>query len=450
MKRTFALIACLGALFLAACTSESSLPNPTGKGAVRAINAIPGSPEIRFLIEERQLSGISYKQSSVPARYDDFEYNFNFDLFLPGNTTTTRVATLLHTVEANRDHVFLLTGDPLDPTITTVNTDEREFDEAATVFEMRFAHAMESMSAESVDFYLDEAVDPPVIANKVATLAYTGFSAAQDFEAGEYIITITAADDINTVLYTSPANIISARTSQTATAFDGDANSTSSIVVNVMSNIGVERRLADAATSPAVRFVHAARSLVTADIYDDEPLTNRIVAGLAHGEATADIDVSGETETYFWTPADSTATILLQGGYTAPVGTYSNIVVVGPTDEWVYFPYLPDRASVSTYAKLQFFQSALDNEVIDVYLLEADATITEEDNPLIRSLFTPTPTAPLPLLAGSYDMFVTPAAEQTVLAGPFRIDAANGDVINILILDTDDPAVPEIKFLADP
>ena len=71
MKRTFLPLACIGTLLLAACTSDSNLPNPTGTGAVRAINAIHGSPEVRFLIEERPLGGVRYATSTAPNRYDD-------------------------------------------------------------------------------------------------------------------------------------------------------------------------------------------------------------------------------------------------------------------------------------------------------------------------------------------------------------------------------------------
>ena len=55
MKRTFTLLACAGMLFLAGCTSDSALPNPTGKGVVRAIHAIPGATDVTFKIEERGL-----------------------------------------------------------------------------------------------------------------------------------------------------------------------------------------------------------------------------------------------------------------------------------------------------------------------------------------------------------------------------------------------------------
>jgi hypothetical protein len=450
MKRILLLLACLGALSLTACTSDSALPDPTGEGAIRAINAIKGSPEIRFLIEERTLQGLTYKDASTPSLFDDFEYNFNFEILFPGDTETTRVATVLHKVEANREHTFVLTGDIQNPTITLWNADLREWTETDTVFEVRVAHLLESRAAESVDIYIDEAVTPAVVANRVATVAYGEVSTVQDLAEGEYIITITAANDVNTVLFTSSASVFAARTSQLAVAFDGDANDTSSIVVTVVSAGGGERRLVDASASPTVRFINASYPLSTVDIYDDDVLTNRIVAGLAHGDASARIDVSGDLETYYFTPADSTATILFEGGYDAFSGVHANVIMVGAVDEWLLVAYQPDNAAVDLYAKLRVAQTSLDNDTLNVYLLTAGETITDESVPLLNSLTTPGLSGTLNTLAGSYDIFLTAPDDQTPIAGPFRLDPANGDAIDLFILDTADPAVPELLVLPAP
>ena len=140
MKRILVLIACCGALALGACTSESKLPNPTGKGSIRAVNAMPGSPDIRFLIEERLLSNVSYKQATAPVDFDDFEYNFNFDVLLPGESDPVRVATETVKIEKDREHTFVLTGDYMSPAVSVWTIDEREWTESETNFEMRFAH----------------------------------------------------------------------------------------------------------------------------------------------------------------------------------------------------------------------------------------------------------------------------------------------------------------------
>ena len=50
---------------------------------------------------------IGYQDSTSSVRYDDFEYNFNFELFLPGEIEPDRVLTLSHKIETRRDDIFL-------------------------------------------------------------------------------------------------------------------------------------------------------------------------------------------------------------------------------------------------------------------------------------------------------------------------------------------------------
>ena len=99
MKRTFTFLACMAALTLTACTSESKLPEASGKGGVRGINAMLGSPAVTFRIEERSLGTLPYKDSSAPALYDNFEYNFNFDINIPGEDAPQRIATIATQIE---------------------------------------------------------------------------------------------------------------------------------------------------------------------------------------------------------------------------------------------------------------------------------------------------------------------------------------------------------------
>jgi hypothetical protein len=448
MKRTFLLIACLGALTVAACTSDSSLPTPSGKGSIRALNAILASPDIGFLIEERSLGSLGYNQSTTQTRFDDFEYNFNFEVFLPGASERDRVATLAHKLEADRNDIFVLTGNPLSPTISVWSTPAREWTETDTVLEIRFAHVI--VAEDDIDIYLDEAVTPAVAANKVATLSYGQISDVSDVAEGTYTVTITVAGDIDAVLYQSGGVNLFARSTQVVAAMAGDENDTSPIVINVMSDVSNDRIFPDASAEQTVRFFHAARALPATDIFDDEILTSLKVSNLEYGDATGDVAVPTEAETYYYTPTGSTATILHEATNQTPLGRHSNLYVIGPANDYASYAFLPDRASVSAYAKMQFFNAALESGIVDVYIKDADDPLVEEDRPPIFALLYPSPSSIQPLVAGSYDIYVTPLVEKTVLAGPLRVDVANGDIVDLILLDTDTPGVIDLKVVPAP
>ena len=276
MKRIFLLIACISASLLSACGGDSNFPTPTGEGDVRMINAIPGSPNIFFLIEERVLSEVEYQLSSNPESYDDFEYNFNFDIRYPGELGLTRVATEPFKVEADRDHIFLLTGDANAPTVSVWSGDIREWEEADTEFEVRFAHAVASLSDSDIDIYLDEVGTAPGTNPPVATLSYGEIANPADFEEGGYVITVTDAGDDpanpDAVLFASNETSLLPQFAHVITIFDGDGSDTSPFMAQSMTSSGNPLTFTDARFPPQTRFIHGAYTLCllyTSDAADD-------------------------------------------------------------------------------------------------------------------------------------------------------------------------------------
>ena len=48
----------------------------------------------------------------------------------------------------------------------------------------------------------------------------------------------------------------------------------------------------------------------------------------------------------------------------------------------------------------------------------------------------------------SYELIVAEAGEKTVLAGPYTIAGTAGDVVDLIVLDTVDPAMLDVLFLS--
>ncbi|MEJ2256501.1 MAG: DUF4397 domain-containing protein [Woeseiaceae bacterium] len=450
MKRILTLLAGAGALFLAACSGETNLPDPTGEGGVRAINAIPGSPSVTFLIEERSLGSVGYKDSSTPALYDNFEYNFNFDISLPAQAERERIASVPLQVEADREHVFVLTGDLAAPTVTIWTADLREWNETDTAFEARFAHLAESLG--SVDVYLYDNDGPaPVQGEQVGSLDYGEVMDPVDFEDGVYRALITAAGDIDTVYHSSIAVILNAQSSYLISLFDGNENETSPYMLQSMSTAGQSQSMPDPAYPPTIRFVHGARTLQNVDIYADESLTDRVVADLGLGEATPDIVTGTDDATWYMTPAGSTATVLFEQPVPgARWSTPTMLYLTGDTDDWSGVNLFQDRASTSTVAKVSLFHSAVNVDAIDLYFLERGETLTDESRPNISRANYGVPSATAALAAGSYDLYVREYATTTQIGGPYELDIELGDVVNLLGIDAVNPGEIDIVDVSLP
>ena len=115
IRRLSALAAIVVVVTAASGCAESSRPQATGKGEIRGINSIVTAPDVTFLIEERTLASLSFKDSSGFSSYDDLPYNFNFDVLLPGDLERTRLATQFIDVVLDTQYTVVLTGMVANP-----------------------------------------------------------------------------------------------------------------------------------------------------------------------------------------------------------------------------------------------------------------------------------------------------------------------------------------------
>ena len=176
----------------------------------------------------------------------------------------------------------------------------------------------------AVAVYLGLQSAAPDLGNLVATLAPGEVSAPADVEQDSYIVTITTAGDPANVLYQSVPTQIVSNQSVLVTVFDGDANDTAPVTIRIFNEQGLSSALPDARFPPTARFVHATADLGTSDIYDDAALQNRIVADLAFGDVTGDIDMAVGELTITATAPGNIGAILLEDNLTTFAGSHVN------------------------------------------------------------------------------------------------------------------------------
>jgi hypothetical protein len=440
------LLAIIAAATVAGCGGESALPEATGDGVIRMINAIPTSPEIGFLIEERTLGSVAYKSNSSPQRWDDLSYTFNFEISRP-LVSNTRIASRLLDVVRDTEYTFVVRGSVDAATVDVWEIPERSFSGSETVFEMRMGHAADALGA--VDVYLAPESAAPALGDLVATLAPGEVSTPADVEQAIYVVTITSAGEPADMLYQSvPTQIVSSQ-SVLITVFEGDANDTAPVTIRIFNGQGLSSALPDARFPPTARFVHATRDLGTSDIYDDEALQNRIVENFAFGDVTGDIDMAVGELTITATAPGNVGAIQLEDALTTFAGSHVNYYFTVVADELVGAQVPVDRRSIETIARLSFFHSASNHPLVDLYVVEAGTSI-EGALPRQIGLAYGLQTPAISLTAGSYDIYVTTFGEKTVLDGPISLEAALGDVFEGVLLDRVDPSLAEFKLFPPP
>ena len=71
----------------------------------------------------------------------------------------------------------------------------------------------------------------------------------------------------------------------------------------------------------------------------------------------------------------------------------------------------------------------------------------DDELPIFRGYSSRAINSPLEVAAGVYDFYLTGLDDKEIVAGPYRLDVANGDVIDMVVFDTTDPAVLEISVI---
>lgn len=449
MKRNVILLALTAGFLLGACGGGSQLPTATGKASITAINAIFGSSDMNFQIEELTIAQVAYQNTTATASYDDLDYTFNFDIFFAGDTELTRLASQHIDFVADQHYTILASGTIAAPVLTVWEAPQRTFADTDTVFRARFSHTSNSLSAIAIDVYFALEGVAPVIGEEVATLNFGELSAALDFEAGDYVVTITTSGDPADILFQSSPAAVPARTDLVVTPFDGDANNTSPLVVRGLGVLGGAIPFHDSLALSTVQFLHTAKEMGATDVFDDAALTSQILTNHAYRDLTADAPIAVGSYEYFYTPTGDTTVVSLDTTSTVAEGFHHRVTAIGTGGVYSTINTILDRRSIDTAAKLLYFPSSNNFELTDLYIVEAGTTI-DGQTPARALVASKTPIPSIELAPGSYDVYITEFQETVTVAGPFALDVAVGDVVDMVVFDTDDPAVLEIVVFPNP
>ena len=437
------LLFTFAAALLAGC-SETQLPEATGEGTVRALNAVAALADVEFLIEERALASLAFKNASSSARWDNLNYTFNFDLPVPGQIDARRLASRNLDVVTDNDYLFVLAGDAASQQIFLWERPLREWSEADTTFDLAIGHV--NTSAGAVDVYLATPGTPPTAGAAIGTLSFGERLDAVELEAGTYEIVVTPENDPATVLYQSGEVGFQPAQSSVLAVFDADAGITAPVSVRIITQEGAAVELPDARFGPTVQFVNAAFDTGNIDVVVDGDFASPVLTDLAYGVVSADVDVPAGESTYQYAPTGNTMALLDDTVFVGN-GTRSLFVLVDNAGELATVRLASIRRGFSTVAQLRIINAVSDSTAIDIYIVPPGTDIGERF-PNVFGVSTGF-TSASSQIAADYEIIVTPNGEKTPLAGPVPLTLATGDITEVIVLDTADPNVSDLLIFSN-
>ena len=454
MKKTICLLSlCAG--MLAGC-SDSRDDDVTGEGSIRAVHAVAELGTVDFLIEETTLAILGFQETSGTTLFDDLEYEFHFDILLPGDSDATRLASTELSVNTETDYLFVLHGSLDDPQVLVWEQFGRDWaeeleeaeddDTEVTVMEISFGHIAGNFG--EVDVYLESPGTSPQAASPRVRVDYTDFELPLELTEGEYQLVLTPPDDPATILYASDPIDLAAAVSYLVILFDDGGRTTADFAVRLVGG-GVGGELPDINATAAIRSFHAAFGTTALDLYSADDFTTPLVPNLAFGAAAGDIVLEDDTLDLNVTPAGDTGVFLAQRSFGLTAGSFHRLYLTGLPGDLNAVLVRDDRRSLATDGRITVFQGAARFQTVDLYLVNTDVDISLIGPTLSNVLFG-TSSGYFTRDPDVYSLVLTEPDTKNIIAGPLEIDLQAGISYEVVAVDAADITAADLLLFELP
>jgi hypothetical protein len=440
-RRLISCILLILTIALSSGCSESSREAATGKGDIRGINSIVDAPELFFLIEERTLGAVAFKEATGLSPWDNLSYNFNFDLVRPGIIQPDRIATEFIDVIVDTEYTLILTGTLDNPSIIRWEDPKREWAETETVSEVIFTHLSPALAA--VDIYFAAPGTVPILGGAIASLVNGERLPIAEYEQGNYELILTPPGDPSTILYISSTITIVAQNRPIFAIFDPDPSHIGPIAVNLLGSNGASLNIPDPNFSSQLRLMHTAFGVDNFDGYFDMDFNNVIFPDVGYQQLSLFEDIAdGITNLNLTAVGNPGAEILSNDIITIP-GSRRTVLLSGLAGN-AFLNVLPeDGRPVSTFPIIRVANFAVSYPAVDIYI-EEPGTDVNVALPRFIGLATQLDTGFVPAIGGIRELTLTEFFGKDPISVPIMLDLSVDTVVHIGIFDTVDPLVLEV------
>ena len=429
--------------------AETSLPTATGKGSIRGINAIVDSPELTFRIERVSLGATTFRAVAGFAEYDDLTYDFNFDVFLPGEVDPVVVATQFIDVMVDVEYTLVATGSYDNAAVVVWENPERIFAEGATEFEIEFMHHAPTQGP--VDIYFQAPGTAPALGNAAGTIANNERIPLAEYAGGDFRLIVTPEGDPSTILLESETLTSVGGTRIAIVVFDPDPAATSTISVNLINAGGISAPLYDVNSASRLRLIHGDIGNGNIDAFLDDDFSTAAFPNIPYAGTSDYVNSDLTLVPTTITTAGNVGNILVDTDISLTPNASTTGILGRDGEDNVLIKRLQDNArSVAAFPVYRITNMSVNASPLDIFVLDAGTAITDDLIPEFFDFPVTGDTGFIPAPTGMIELTATRTTEFTPISNVLALDNANGDVVDIAILDTTDPNVVEIVVITPP
>ena|SRR5450755_3639893 len=444
--RKYSLLA-MAPLLLSACYDDHNYGGISGPSAnFQVIHASPDTPSLTVLIDGQPLFGdLHYGEGTGELQVTAGSHTLSMQAETPTGAVTVIPSTTINFAQGN-DYVVAAEGpyasigsDVFPHALSTV-------DPSATRIQVLNAAPTEP----SIAVYLTAPGADLTASTPLGTgsLAFMGATAPADVTSGSYEIRITAAGTTTPVLFDSGTITLIGGTDLVITALQNVGPGTAPVVLGLTDAFGNDSTLFDISTPATLRVVNVSPDSPPLSVVSNGNTAAPLVAGLAFESFTPYGSLTPGSYTFTLTPASNTSQVVATEALALNAGTQQTIYALGAYATLGTEATFDNRRRVATGAKLRLVQASPAAGFVDVYLTAPGAGIASM-TPAIVGIPFGGDTGFQQVVAGSYDLTITTAGTQTVLAGPTTISVSNTGIYTIASRDAPGGGAPFGLILMD-
>lgn len=426
MKYPFRL-SCLAAVatLVFGCSSDGvSRPPPT---VVRVVDAAPNFGVLDFLRVARTEVSLDFGEGQNLA-FDSGPYDFNVLSSVPGVTSPQNVASVSFDVSDKNENTFVLTQSAGNVEILVVP--QPLPDAGTTTARLILIHAA-ALEAR-FDAYFEPVGTDLSTVTSFGSASFRESVVAEGIEGGNYVLTLTAPNDVGVVRYQSESITVLAGSSNVAVIADEGNRGTSDFGVIYLDTIGGHLRAPGEPS--ALRAVSGIGDMAARDLYLDGDYSAPFISGATFGTLTDYASISPGLHVLTVTPlgnpgvVEDTLNISL-----TPGRLFTTVLGGNTTDGLVQSLTIEDHRALKGAAQLQIFNASDQFDSLSYYIVDPGTDIS-----------TVIPTALLSGDADYFNFFLAPRDYElsirdpvggATVSGPTTISLTEGGLFGLIAVD---------------
>jgi hypothetical protein len=408
---------------------------------LRALHASPDAPPVNVRVNGVQaLANVDYAQGSGFLPVTEAT-RVEVEAIIPGGNAVVLDRRLA--LEFSTEYTVLAVGEVAGPIDTLVVSNPSGRAIAAGNLRAQVVHA--APNAPAVDVYVtapDAALTGSTPLN-IGPLTFGEFTGRTEVPSGDYRIRVTAAGNPAAVVYDSGTVALAAGADLLVAAVENTGPGSTPVQLVALDGTGAARIL-DAATPASVVAVHASPDAPAVDLLADVVGTPADEAlGLARAVSFPEVcridGVPAPAEYRISvTPAGNPSVVALEFPLQPEKGNELTAIVtgyLGSTPALRPLALVSNTRSIATEARLRVTHASPGTGAVDLYLLPDGADLSTA-----TASFSAVPfgadTGVLSIAPGTYDVYVTPAGNRSVVAIEVPdLALAGGAVLDVIARD---------------